>query len=180
MDDRDNQHQQGGQFGGGTRLTVKQQKQTYFIIFFALVGSVGTYLLLCFLMSQNRRPLTPAPAVAGLITVLAIVALIASIAWLQFRTSGRAGDAPAMSTTTPSALMSPAEFQTETIIAMALAEACAILGLLLFFMGGPLKGFIPFAAGTLAVDLAYILPRALRYWAAYEKPQQPNNSPFAL
>ncbi|HVF10122.1 MAG TPA: hypothetical protein VNA16_04930 [Abditibacteriaceae bacterium] len=154
-------------------LSVQQQKQQYFTIFFALVVSVGIYGFLCFLLDQNRKPMPePAAALSLVVGALALASLVAAVGWLHFRTYGKAGDAPSPATMAPPALMKPGEFQTETIIALALAESCAILGLLLFFLGAPLKAFVPFAAGTLAVDLFYILPRAVRYWSAYEKQRQ--------
>ena len=89
--------------------------------------------------------------------------LVISVAWLRFRVDGRIGGEGR------DLVMSPEQFQTDSIMALALSEACAILGLLLFFLGAPLKELAFFAAGTLLVDFAFILPRGLQFWSAYER-----------
>jgi F0F1-type ATP synthase membrane subunit c/vacuolar-type H+-ATPase subunit K len=171
--------------------TWRQQRQTYFIIFFALLMSVGIYVLLGFILSQSRKPL-PAPAepLRLVFHVLAAGALVAAVAWMQFRTGNRVRDLAEVgtfstrtgtirtATTPPRNVMTPGEFQTETIIALAIAEVCVILGLTYFFMGAPLVAFLPFAAGTLAVDLLGILPKALTYWRALERTQNQVESPL--
>ncbi|MDQ3812519.1 MAG: hypothetical protein M3347_01055 [Armatimonadota bacterium] len=149
-------------------------KMTWFIIVFSMVVSVGIYGLLGFLLSQNRTPRAVSPSLGTLrpiLYILAVVMLLASVAWITFRTQGKTGGVPD-TTLTKVALLSPPQFQTETIVGLSLAEACAIFGLLLFFMGAPLTEFALFAAGTLAVDLLFILPKGIAYWAAWENQQK--------
>ena len=74
--------------------------------------------------------------------------------------------------------MPPSEFQTHWIIALALSELCVISGLVLFFMGGPARGILPYAAGTVFVDLVVIMPVILRYWAERDKREVKPNSHF--
>jgi len=149
-------------------------KATYFVIFFSLTFSVVIYGFLAFILSQSKTPRAVSPSLGTLrplFYILAAVALLASIAWVTFRTQSQTGSG-AGTTLDALSLMPPQRFQTETIISLALAEVCAIVGLLLFFLGAPLVEFAYFAAGTLAVDLLFILPRAIGYWAAWESQQK--------
>ena len=154
-------------------------KTTWFIIFFALVVSVGIYGLLCFLMAQSRS--TPSGNSLGTLRpifyVLAGASLLASIAWMHFKTYGKIGGSPVSPATTAATLLSPQEFQTVSITGLAMAEACSIYGLVLFFIGAPIMEFARFAAGTLAVDLLYILPKGISYWAAWEMQQKSGEQP---
>jgi hypothetical protein len=123
--------------------------------------SVGIYVLLCFTLSQSRKPL-PAPSESLRLVFHAVAAgaLLAAVCWIQFRTANRIRDlsetaTPSFGATTATAttatatttasqnLMTPGEFQTETIIALAIAEVCVILGLTYFFLGAPLAAFLP-------------------------------------
>lgn len=149
-------------------------KRTWFIIFGALVFALFIYALLCYLILQTRR-LAPyaANTVATMRPILGAVGvavLIGSVAYLSRSMAGKSGG---------SELMTPRAFQSASIVSLALAEACAIFGLTLFFMGGTIRDYAMFAAGTLFVDFAFILPKAKRYWAAWEEAQKPKPlSPF--
>lgn len=115
-------------------------KRAYFIVQYALTVSNGIYLLLGYLMAQSpSRAAMPMPKTVTqlMLEVVAAVCLFASMAYMQFRTGGKSGDVPAIGGSQPP-LMEPKEFQSETVVGMALAEACSVLGLLLFFMGMPL------------------------------------------
>lgn len=157
------------------RQSSVADRKTWITIVLAMAFSVLAYGLVCYLTLHNPQRRPPSPHLATLSPVLsglAILALVASVCWLQSKTqrrmSGVGGD-----------LMTPTQFQTESIVALAFAEMCAIFGLLLFFLGGTWQGFVPFALGTLAIDLAFILPKGIRYWAAWEVAQQPRDpSPF--
>ena len=113
---------------------------------------------------------------------MAILALVASVAWMYVKTNGKIGDGSTYGVA-KAELMSPSEFQTNSIVALALSEACTIYGLTLFFIGVAIKDFVPFAVGTVLVDLFYILPCGLKYWSNWEREQkakeQPTNSPFS-
>ncbi len=138
---------------------------TWLIIFGGLVCSVFAYGLLCFLIDISHeskpRALNAASltAIRPILVVAAVVTLVAAVAWLRFRVDGKIGGEGR------EVVLSAAEFQTDSIVALALSESCAILGLLLFFLGAPLKEFALFALGTLIVDFAFILPRGLQFWA---------------
>jgi F0F1-type ATP synthase membrane subunit c/vacuolar-type H+-ATPase subunit K len=159
-------------------------KMTWIIILFALVMAVLSYGVLCFFMSQNRTSPTgnSLATMRPLMYALAVVSLVASIGWLQWKTSGRIGEMPGVVGSSYAAvLMEPNEFQTQSIVALALAESCSVYGLVLFFLGAPITEFGVFAAGSLLVILLYILPRGLKYWAALENGQKQSgqNSPFS-
>ena len=152
---------------------TEARKTTWFIIFFAMVASVGVYGLLCFILMQSRSAPPVGNGLQTLRPILYVVAVgdvLASIAWVHFKTNGRIGGTAAMPST-GYLLMKAAEFQTVSIVGLALAEACAIFGLLLFFLGAPITEFALFAVATLAVDLLYILPKGITYWAAWEQQQ---------
>ena len=142
-------------------------RQTWLIVFGALVVSVFSYGLLCYLIEHSPNPRqVNAASVATMRPILigmGIAALVASVGWLRFTIDGKIGDGGR------DLALSPGQFQTKSIVALALSEACCIFGLLLFFMGAPMKEFAIFALGTLFIDLAFILPRGLQFWAAYEK-----------
>ena len=144
---------------------VTPTRQTWLIIFGALAFSVVMYCVLGFITEQHPRRVNPA-SVAQMRPFLigaAVVMLVISVAWIRFRVDGKIGGEGR------DLAMSPEQFQTDSLVALALSEACAILGLLLFFLGAPLRELAMFAAGTLLVDFAFILPRGLQFWAAHDK-----------
>jgi hypothetical protein len=143
------------------------------IILGAFVFSTVIYVVLCYLIesgqqrSPNFVPRVPTETSRHIIPVVAVLSLLASAAWIKFRTAGRAGDKPRV-IGMDEQLMAPSEFQSEFIVALAVSEFCVISGLLLFFMGGPARGIMPYAAGTALVDLVVILPVVLRFWAEWK------------
>lgn len=141
-------------------------RRMWLIIVGALVASVFTYVLLCLLVTQSRAALpirlSPATTVSLVLQVLAVVALLASIVWTHVTTSGKIGDVSVYGERQAN-LMEPDLFRVQSLVALALAESCTISGLTLFFMRATIKSFIPFALGTLLVDLFFILPRGLKY-----------------
>ncbi|RYX86269.1 hypothetical protein EON83_03330 [bacterium] len=145
---------------------AQSNRQVWLIIFGALVCSVLIYGLLCFFLEHSKSPRTTNPAslaqLRPFIIGLAVIMLIASVAWLRFKVDGKIGGEGRPVTITPP------EFQSDSIVALALSEACAIFGLMLFFLGAPLQEFAFFAAGTLLVDFAFILPRGLQFWSAMD------------
>lgn len=163
-------------------------RQTWLIIFAALVGSVFLYGLVCFFITQSRiahpqnAPKPPADILCWMFSAMAVLALLASIVWMYVKTNGKIGDGSTYGVA-KAELMSPGEFQTQSVVALALSEACTIYGLTLFFIGVAMKYLVPFAFGTLIVDLFYILPRGLKYWSSWEQEQkakgQQANSPFS-
>lgn len=149
-------------------------KRVWLIIFGALVASIFVYGLLCFILTQARtlHPVkSPSATISLMFHVVAVVALIAAIGWMHVTTSGKIGGTSVYGEN-QSFLMEPGTFQTNSIVALAIAESCTIFGLTLFFMGATIKDFVPFALGTLLVDLFFILPRGLKYWANWEQEQK--------
>lgn len=140
-------------------------RQTWLIIFGALVFSILIYGLLCFLIMQSPQPRNTNPAslaqMRPFMIAAAVGALVFSVVWLRVRVDGKIGGEGRPVT------LSAGEFQSHSIVALALSEACAIFGLVLFFLGAPITEFAIFAAGTLLVDFAFILPRGLQFWSAY-------------
>ncbi len=133
-------------------------KQGWFIIFGALVFSVAVYALMVFFIAQSpgSHPKSLVLAQARpVIGALGVASLVASVIWLLLSVGGGA----------KAKLLSYGQFQTRTLIALALAEICALLGLLLFFLGASFAEFGQFALGTLAVDFAFILPSGIAFWA---------------
>ena len=144
-------------------------KQTWLIIFGSLAFSVLIYGLLAFLIQNSQSPRVVSPNLPTLrivVTGLALASLLAAMAWLHLATAGKMGDSDAP-------ILTPGEFQTQSIIAMALTEACTLMGFLLFFLGNTLQEFAPSIVASLLVYLGYILPKGLRYWAAWEDSQKP-------
>jgi len=155
--------------------TSSALRRTWISILVALAFGALMYGLLAFFIEHGKAPRVVSaslPTMRIMMTLFAVAELGASVAWLQFATQGKMSDSGGT-------ILTPGEFQTQSIIAMALAEACSISGLLLFFMGNTLRQFMPFIAGTLAVFFLFILPKGLRYYAAWEKSQRPKPpSPF--
>ncbi|HZO88191.1 MAG TPA: hypothetical protein VFB38_07600 [Chthonomonadaceae bacterium] len=146
------------------------RKRVWLILVFAFIASIGIYgALVCLL--QQQRPAPPSPAVLStlrpVLYLLAIACLLASVGWMHGNTRNLPGGA--FSPAAPPPLPAPERFQTITVIALALAEACAIMGLVLFFLGASAVEFARFALGTVIVDALSILPRGIRYWAAWER-----------
>jgi hypothetical protein len=144
-------------------------KMTWFVIFFAILASVGVYALMCFIIQQSRSepPETSLAVLRPICYALAGVSLLASIVWMHLKMRGKSrlvGE--------PSQPLSPGEFQTVTIQALAMADVCAPFGLLLFFMGAPIAEFALFAIATVVVMLVFILPKGISYWAAWEGQQK--------
>lgn len=142
-------------------------RQTWLTIFGALSFSVLVYLLLAYFIehspksrqvnSQTLATMTP------IIAFLGVAMLFAAVAYIRFRVDGKIGEEGRP------ILLTPEQFQTQSIVAFSLSEACATFGLLLFFLGAPLQQLAYFALGTLFVNFAFILPRGLKFWRSYEK-----------
>jgi len=155
--------------------TSSALRRTWLTILVALAFSALMYGLLAFFIENGKAPRvisSSLPTMRALMTLFAVAELGASVAWLQFATQGKMSDSGGP-------ILTPAKFQEQSIVAMALAEACSVSGLLLFFMGNTLRQFVPFIAGTLAVFFLFILPKGLRYFAAWDEAQKPKPpSPF--
>lgn len=151
-------------------------KMTWLIIWAALTGSVFIYGLIGYFVTMNRTPVTSStlPMMQMILGALGVVKLIAAVFWLQFKT--KVPPAQVIGTN-HEPMMPPGEFQTQSIVALALAEACALYGLVLLFMGAPITTYALFAAGALVVSVGFILPRGMAYWTAYEAQQKAEKEP---
>ncbi len=152
-------------------------RRTWLIIFAALSATVFVYGLLAYLIEHNpqsHRTVNPASVATmrPLLILLALGMLGASVAWLRFRVDGKIGEDGR------ELLLTPGQFQTDSIVSLALSEACTIYGLLLFFLGAPLREYALFGLGTLLVNFAFILPRGLAFWAAWEKQAAAGDNPL--
>jgi hypothetical protein len=65
-------------------------------------------------------------------------------------------------------IATPAQFQTRSIVAMALFESISVYGFLLQMMGqGPMQN-LPWSAASIAGMLGVVLPGGLSYWRRWE------------
>ena len=167
--------------------TTTPDKKTWLIIFAAMTGAVLLYGLFCFYVTQGRlanplsAPKPPVGVLRWILTALAAASLLAAVNGM-YKTNGKIGDCLKHGVS-KAELMTPEEFQEHSIKALVNTETCAAIGLLVFLMGAPIKDFVPFAIGTLLVNLFYILPRGLKYWSSWEQEQkakgQQANSSFS-
>lgn len=142
---------------------------TWSTLVFAFIGSVVMYGVLAVILAQSGA-LTASPVLGSIripFMVLGIMSLVASTVWAQMMLgvasdyAERTGDLP-----------TPGQFLMRTIIALALAEVCAILGLVLFFLGAPLSELTAFVVGSAAVMVLFILPKGGAYWRAWESQRE--------
>ena len=142
------------------------------MIFLSMVAAVPIYGVVIWLMvsRQSARPDPPAmlSTLFPLFPLLAAGLLVASATWMVYRSRAWAERAHGGS----SALPPPPQFQQIAITAMALAEASAVLGFVRVLVGGPAAEYAGYGAGTLAVLLGVIWPRASAYWNAWEEEQR--------
>lgn len=168
--------------------TTTPDRKTWLIIFAATTGAVLLYGVICFFMAQYRaaNPIImsklPSDVLRLISSMMAIIALIASVAWMYIKTSGKIGDGSTYEVA-KAELMTPSGFQNNSLTALGLSVACSSFGLTFFFISATFRDFVPFALGTLLVNLFYILPRGLKYWSSWEQERkekgQPANSPFS-
>ncbi|GIV17840.1 MAG: hypothetical protein KatS3mg022_3275 [Armatimonadota bacterium] len=138
---------------------------TWATIVFAFIGSVVMYGVLVYLIQRgDERTVSPGLESMRLpVTLLGIACLIAAVVWAQLRLSVHGEHA-----TTTGKLTSPQQFTTHTVIALAFAEACAVFGLLLFFLGSSRADFLMFAVPSVAVMVFFVLPKGDAYWKVQE------------
>ncbi len=138
---------------------------TWATIVFAFVGSVVMYGVLAYMLQQSGDR----PSASGLeamrlpTTLLGIASLVASVVWAQWRLAVR-GEYASSTTDIPT----PRQCIVHTLIALSFAEACAVFGLLLFFVGASFTDFLMFAVPSVAVMLFFVLPKGSAYWTAWE------------
>ncbi|MER3472610.1 MAG: hypothetical protein C4335_00955 [Armatimonadota bacterium] len=147
---------------------------TWATMVFAFIGSVVMYGVLAYILAQSGAH-TTSDLLEPLrlpVTLIGIACLVVSVVWAQLRLSVQREFVPRGFPAIAGALPEPRQFITHTIIALAFAEACAILGLLFFFVGGSLTDFLLCAVPSVAVMLIVILPKGGAYWQAWESRQE--------
>ncbi len=138
---------------------------TWATIVFAFIGSVVMYGVLVYVLQQSGER-TASPGLESMrlpVTLLGIACLVAAMVWAQLRLTVHGEYA-----TTTRNLPSPQQFTTYTVIALAFAEACAVFGLLLFFLGASWVDFLMFAVPSVAVMVFFVLPKGNAYWRVQE------------
>ena len=140
---------------GVTSGTPAARARTVLIIWFGLVAATLVYVLLAYLLDQQqsmaRSRILP-PVVVGYSAPIALAtgALFLMIVWAVGSAVG-----PSTMPVSPGAGGTErwGKIQVATVITGALAEAVAVIGLVLFFLGLPFSRFLLFAAVSLAVQV---------------------------
>ena len=146
------------------------EKARWLVLVAGLTASIPLYAVVVFVLASSAEvPVDPAPSglrygFYGAAFALALLALAV---------------APRVSTDPATALSFDA-FLRRTLLSLVIAEASAILGLVLFFLGRNLADFLVLAGLALAVSLLGIIPRGLSWFRLREEPPAggaPSNSP---
>jgi len=125
-------------------------------VFYAILGFV--------IHGQPTGAGVPAP-LGTLFPVIAVVDLLAAIAWTRFGWRGtRAGEGP---------MVPPERFMQYTVVSLALAESVAIIGFVQVVAGAPPMTYLPYGLATLLVIALVILPAGLGYWSDRESAGSP-------
>ncbi len=146
-------------------MQASPNRLTWATMVFAFIGSVVMYGVLAYVLEQSGAHAT-SDVLEPLrlpLTLIGIACLVASVVWAQLRLSVQR-EFPAIA----GALPEPRQFIAHTIIALAFAEACAIFGLLYFFVGASLADFLMFAVPSVVVMVVFVLPKGNAYWQAWE------------
>ncbi len=130
-------------------MMSNRRKWDQYILFFAFVVTILLYGLLVHLVaaSQHVRHSPDPAAMRPIVYGLAGLALVAAMG-LSFLKMPHAS--------------TPAQFKSSMVLALSVAGACSIFGMLLFFLGGPSGEFPRFQIATIAVDILCILPQIVR------------------
>jgi len=147
-----------------------QNRTSWLVIFASMLVSLGVYCILAVILQQSgsQPPVTAgAEVLRQVVYAAAVLVLLASILFWNVRTRA-VTVTPGYGAQTRPHLPSASQFQTSTIVTLALAEGAGVLGLLLFFMGAGLNDVFALAGAGAAVMLALVLPRGLRYWSLVE------------
>jgi len=135
------------------------EKARWLVLVAGLTASIPLYAVVVFVLSPGLGPGGPMPA--GLRYALYGAAF--ALAFLSLAVAPRVGADAATSTPFPA-------FLRGTIVSLALAEAAAVAGLVLFLLGRNLADFLVLSGLALAVILLGIVPRGLRWFRLREEP----------
>lgn len=142
-------------------------RRGWFRAFSLSVGSVATIWVITLGLTQrpDQHPSDSVQFLRLAFGVVSVFLLLLSVVWLQWRTTNK-------KCVLGEEIISPSKFQTDSIIALGIASTCTFYGLAIAIEGGTWNDAVWFALGTLAVGFAFILPKGIRYWAAWEVAQQ--------
>jgi len=135
------------------------EKARWLVLVTGLTASTPLYAVVAFVLAATEAPhATPPIGVRS-----AFYGAAVALALLALAVAPRVGADPA---TNP-----PFDaFLRRTLMSLAIAETSAILGLVLFFLGRNLGDFLVLAGLALAVILAGVVPRGLRWFRVREEP----------
>jgi hypothetical protein len=144
------------------------EKARWLSLVAGLTASIPLYAVVAFVGASTEAPAAPAPmgvryACYGAAFALSLLALAV---------------APRVGSDAAAALPFSA-FLQRTLLSLAIAEASAILGLVLFFIGHDLGDFLVLAGLALAVILLGIVPRGLRWFRLREEPGAGGGTPLS-
>lgn len=126
-------------------------------LFGAMASSIAVYGAVAFLFGRPGEPPETARPLRMALWGLALVSLFAAQRLISpFRKAPASG---------PSEAPDARAFFPRSVGALALAEAAAILGLVLVFAGGSRSDFLLLGALALLVDFAIILPAGLAFFS---------------
>lgn len=138
------------------------RRESWLVILFAMTAAPVVYY---FVAGAVAEGIPDSPVYAMLLPAFGMLAAVElALGAFVLSRAPRAGSGGLPALLAGAELATPQAFQTASVIGMALAEACAILGFVLVFVGGPVYMYVPFGAASVAVMLAVGLPAGLGYW----------------
>lgn len=151
-----------------TEPSVAARRTGWFIVLGSLCASCVLYrVVLQFLALPADSASARLEFVRPLFYALAGFVLTASILWTRWKLPND-GD-QMMDDSGATVALPPERFFAQSVVAMALAELSAVLGVALVLVTrAPANESVGFAAGGFLVLVLVILPRGLKYWAAAE------------
>ena len=151
------------------RPTPLPEKARWLVLVAGLTASIPLYAVVVFVLASSAEaPSDPAPA--GL--RYGFYGAAFGLALLALAVAPRVG-------TDPERALPFDSFLRRTLLSLVLAEASAILGLVLFFIGRNLADFLVLAGLALTVSLVGIIPRGLRWFRLRAEPKAGGAPPIS-
>lgn len=152
----------------GAQPSPAAQRLVWTIIVGALVAAVPIYGIVGWMLLRNAPPV-PQPADATMIWAMrAMAAAVLAASVLSLRLAPRRMiPAPA---STGGEIEPPLSITNRSIVSMAFAEGCTVIGFVscFFLRHAPLE-YPWYAAGTLLVQLLLVIPDGARAWDAWQE-----------
>jgi F0F1-type ATP synthase membrane subunit c/vacuolar-type H+-ATPase subunit K len=142
----------------------EKQLQVLWIIWAAMLGSLGIYVLICLLWGDAlQRPASPFPIdlMRDILYGIAVLTVILTHFLRNFILGGRSGGSGPMSLQPPSPSDQSAvagKYATAMIVSLALSESIGIYGLILFLLGDDLRTVFIFN-GIAAIAMFFYRPK---------------------